>query len=81
MYNCTKSTQYSLKGIGEEYTDLLEAAGVDTVPQLAQRKPGTLKKKMVEVNQEKKLVRKTPSLTKVQDWVEQAKVLPRKISY
>ena len=72
---------FRVKGIGEEYSDLLEAAGVDTVPELAQRNAENLQKKMAEVNKEKKLVRKIPSLTQVQSWVEQAKALPRKISY
>jgi predicted flap endonuclease-1-like 5' DNA nuclease len=72
---------FRVKGVGEEYADLLEAAGVDTVPELAQRNPENLQKKMAEINQEKKLVRKIPSLTQVQSWVKQAKALPRKISY
>jgi len=72
---------FRVKGVGEEYADLLEAAGVDTVPELAGRNPENLQKKLAEVNQEKKLVRKIPSLTQVQSWVEQAKALPRKINY
>jgi len=72
---------FRVTGVGEEYADLLEAAGVDTVPELAQRNPENLHNKMAEVNQEKKLVRKLPSLTQVQDWVGQAKELPRKIKY
>jgi len=70
-----------IKGIGEEYSDLLEVAGVDTVPELAQRKPENLFQKMVEVNEAKKLVRKMPVLKQVQDWVEQAKKLPRVVTY
>jgi len=72
---------FRVKGIGEEYADLLEASGVDTVPELAQRKPENLHKKLVEVNEEKELVRQLPSLNQVQDWISQAKELPRKISY
>jgi predicted flap endonuclease-1-like 5' DNA nuclease len=70
-----------IKGIGEEYADLLEAAGVDTVPELAQRRPDNLYKKLVEVNEAKKLVRQLPTEAKVADWVEHAKGLPRVISY
>ncbi len=70
-----------IKGIGGEYSELLEAAGVDTVPELANRKPENLFAKMVEVNTEKKLVRKLPVEKQVAGWVAQAKELPRKLTY
>ncbi len=72
---------FRIKGVGEEYSDLLEEAGVDTVPELAQRKPENLVKKMAEVNEAKNLVRRLPVLSQVADWVEQAKQLPRVIEY
>lgn len=72
---------FRIKGIGTQYSDLLEAAGVDTVPELAQRKAENLYAKMVEVNAEKNLVRQLPTLRSVQDWVAQAKELPRVIGY
>lgn len=72
---------FRIKGIGSEYSELLEAAGVDTVPELAQRNPDNLRQKLVEVNQEKELVRQVPSLSQVSSWVEQAKNLPRVINY
>lgn len=72
---------FRIKGIGEEYADLLEAAGVDTVPELAQRNPENLYHKLVEVNQEKHLVRKLPGQSQVSNWVEQAGGLPRVITY
>jgi predicted flap endonuclease-1-like 5' DNA nuclease len=72
---------FRIKGVGEEYADLLEAAGVDTVPELAQRNPDNLYQKLVAVNQEKKLVRRLPPQATVGDWVEQAKRLPRIIVY
>ena len=72
---------FRVKGVGSEYTDLLEAAGVDTVPELAQRKAENLVQKMIEVNQTKKLVRRLPVLSQVADWIEQAKHLPRIIQY
>lgn len=72
---------FRIKGIGSEYSDLLEAAGVDTVPELAQRKAENLFQKMGEVNAAKKLVRRLPVLSQVADWIEQAKKLPRVISY
>jgi predicted flap endonuclease-1-like 5' DNA nuclease len=72
---------FRIKGIGEEYSDLLEAAGVDTVPELAQRVPEHLLQKMQEVNAAKKLVRQLPGLSQVKDWVEQARKLPRVLTY
>lgn len=72
---------YRIKGVGEEYSQLLEAAGVDTVPELAQRNAENLHGKIMEVNAEKKLVRQTPSLKMVESWVAQAKALPRAIEY
>ena len=70
-----------VKGVGGEYAELLEAAGVDTIPELAQRKAENLFAKMAEVNEAKKLVRKLPSQEQIVDWVEQAKKLPRKLEY
>jgi predicted flap endonuclease-1-like 5' DNA nuclease len=72
---------YRIRGVGSEYADLLEEAGVDTVPELAQRNPEHLLEKMTAVNAEKKLVRRLPVLSQVQSWVEQAKHLERKVSY
>ncbi|HEY62471.1 MAG TPA: DUF4332 domain-containing protein [Anaerolineae bacterium] len=72
---------FRIKGVGEEYADLLEEAGVDTVPELAQRNPQNLYKKIVETNQAKNLVRRLPTQKQVEDWVSQAKKLPRVINY
>ena len=70
-----------IKGVGSEYADLLEYAGVDTVPELAQRNAANLHAKMAEINEEKKLVRAMPSASQVEKWVAQAKGLPRAINY
>jgi predicted flap endonuclease-1-like 5' DNA nuclease len=72
---------FRIKGVGEEYSDLLEAAGVDTVVELAQRNPENLYKKLVAVNNVKDLVRKVPGESQVKSWVNQAKELPRIITY
>lgn len=72
---------YRIKGVGSEYSDLLEEAGVDTVVELSKRVPKHLFDKMVEINAAKKLVRKLPVEKQVADWVEQAKKLPRIVSY
>jgi predicted flap endonuclease-1-like 5' DNA nuclease len=70
-----------IKGVGEEYADLLEEAGVDTVVELAQRKAVNLLKTMTEVNAKKNLVNKMPALSQVEAWIAQAKKLPRAIKY
>jgi predicted flap endonuclease-1-like 5' DNA nuclease len=72
---------FRVKGVGSEYADLLEAAGVDTVPELAQRNPQNLHQRLLEINAEKRLVRRSPSLNQVRDWVDQARNLPRMITY
>lgn len=72
---------FRIKGVGEEYSDLLEEAGVDTVVELAKRVPENLHAKMLEVNEKKKLVRRLPTLDEVKRWIEEAKKLPRKVEY
>ena len=72
---------FRIKGVASEYSDLLEEAGVDTVPELAQRVAANLYEKMSQVNVEKKLVRRLPTQKQVADWIDQAKKLPRIIKY
>ncbi len=72
---------FRIKGVGGEFAELLEAAGVDTVKELAQRKPENLQAKMAEVNEAKKLTRRVPSPDEVKGWVEEAKGLPAKITH
>ncbi|HEY7426324.1 MAG TPA: DUF4332 domain-containing protein [Gemmataceae bacterium] len=72
---------FRINGIGEQYSDLLAAAGVETVLELAQRRPDHLHAKLVETNEAKKLVRVVPSLEHVTDWVQQAHHLARVVSY
>jgi predicted flap endonuclease-1-like 5' DNA nuclease len=72
---------FRLNGVGQEYAELLEVAGVDTVPELAQRNAANLTAKMEEVNEAKNLTRKTPSATEVEKWIAQAKELPRVSEY
>ncbi len=68
-----------VRGIGEEFSDLLEAAGVDTVPELAQRKPENLLPMLAKAATGK--VRQAPTLTQVKAWVEHAKTLERALEY
>ncbi len=72
---------FRVKGVGSEYADLLEEAGVDSVPELGNRNAANLYKKMAIVNAEKELCRQLPSQSQVEDWVSQAKALPRAISH
>jgi predicted flap endonuclease-1-like 5' DNA nuclease len=72
---------YRVKGIGKQFGELLEAAGVDTVPELAQRNPLNLYTKLSEVNTEKKVAGRAPHQSEVESWVAQAKELPRVIEY
>ncbi|MCP5178541.1 MAG: DUF4332 domain-containing protein [Pseudomonadales bacterium] len=70
-----------IKGVAGQYAELLEAAGVDSVPELAQRSAANLTVKMREVNREKKLVRAVPAEKAVTTWVAQAKELPRVVMH
>ena len=70
-----------IKGVSTQYADLLEFSGVDTVPELAQRRADNLHAKMVEVNDERNLVKRVPALSQIEDWIAQAKELPRVVNY
>lgn len=70
-----------IKGVGEEYSELLEAAGVDTVKELKTRVPANLAKAMAEANAKRKLVRALPTESMVEKWVAQAKELPPVLTY
>ena len=72
---------FRIKGVAGQYSELLEAAGVDTVKELAQRNPENLTTAMEKVNEEKHLVRSVPYLKMVKKWVAQAKELPRVVEY
>jgi predicted flap endonuclease-1-like 5' DNA nuclease len=73
---------YRIKGVGSEYSELLEKAGVDTVKELKNRKAENLHAKMKEVNGSgRALVRVVPGLKSVESWVEQAKKLDPKVTY
>ena len=72
---------FRIKGVAQEYADLLEQSGVDTVVELAQRNPTNLHKRMLDINAQKSLVRRAPHASEVQSWVEQARNLRRLIYY
>jgi predicted flap endonuclease-1-like 5' DNA nuclease len=70
-----------ISGVGEEFSELLEAAGVDTVKELQHRNAATLAAKMAEVNETKKLTRTVPAASQVTKWIEEAKTLKPMISH
>lgn len=70
-----------VKGVSTQYSDLLEAAGVDTVKELATRNADNLHAKMADVNGAKKLVRRPPSLSEVKKWIAHAKKLKPAVTY
>jgi predicted flap endonuclease-1-like 5' DNA nuclease len=72
---------YRVKGVGAQYSDLLEKAGVDTVVELSKRVAANLYTKMVEINQAKNLVNGMPGVKKVEGWIAQAKKMPRVVTY
>ena len=75
------SDRMRIKGVGEDYATLLQAAGVDTVKELKYRNPGKLAKAMAEANAKRKLVRVLPSDGAVVRWIEHANKLQMKITY
>jgi ribosomal protein L31 len=70
-----------VKGVSPDWAELLEAAGVDSVPELSHRVAENLVAKLVEVNQQKNLTRALPTLSQVEGWIDQAKTLPRVVTY
>jgi predicted flap endonuclease-1-like 5' DNA nuclease len=72
---------FRVRGVGAEFSDLLEGAGVDTVRELAKRDPAKLFDTLTQTNARKKLVRQTPSLNQVKAWVKQAKSLRVMVTY
>ena len=73
---------FRVKGIGQEYSELLEKAGVDTVKELRNRKAQNLYAKMAEVNSAgRALVRQLPGQKTVESWIEQAKKIDPKVTY
>lgn len=66
-------------GVAEQFAELLEASGVDSIPELSQRVAENLHAKMLEVNEKKHLVKRLPSVSQIAGWIEQCKNLPRAV--
>lgn len=72
---------FRIKGVAGQFSELLEAAGVDTVPELAQRNAENLQAALAKTNEEKRLAKTTPSLTQVTAWIAEAKTLPKVVQH
>lgn len=72
---------FRIDGVGEEFSDLLAAAGVNSVPELAQRNAEHLFEKMAAISESKNFVRRIPNLTEIHGWINEAKTLPRKVEH
>jgi predicted flap endonuclease-1-like 5' DNA nuclease len=68
-------------GVGPQFSDLLEAAGVDTVKELVRRDPESLHTKLLKVNEEKNLVNRLPTLREVEAMIAHAKTLPTIVTH
>jgi predicted RecB family nuclease len=81
LYWANVADRMRIKGVRKEYSELLQAAGVDTVKELKYRNPANLAKSMADANKKRKLVRVLPSEKVVRRWIENARILPLKITY
>lgn len=70
-----------IKGVGPQFAELLEAAGVDSVAELAQRNAANLAEKLNEVNEAKNLTNGSISESMVEKWVDEAKSLPKAVHH
>lgn len=70
-----------IKGVSEEYAELLEVAGVDSIPELAHRNPENLLESLTRANSDKKRVKKLPAISQVNDWVGPAKTMPKIVTH
>lgn len=78
---CNQADLMRLSGVGTQFAELLEAAGVDTVKELAKRNAENLTARMEEVNQAKKLAKASPALTTVRRWISQARLMEPVLKY
>lgn len=72
---------FRIKGVGPQFAELLEAAGVDTVKELAHRNAANLEKAMQECNEKEHRTRRVPTAAELQKMIDQAKELPGVVTY
>ena len=78
---CNQADLMRIPGVGRQYSELLEASGVDTVKELAQRNPDNLVAQMRQVNESRTISRTTPSLSSARMWIERARTTKPTITY
>ena len=72
---------YRINGVGPQFAELLEAAGVDTVKEFRHRVAENLQPKLAEVNEQKNICNRVPAVSEVQKMIDQAKKLEPKMTY
>ncbi|MBP5424610.1 MAG: DUF4332 domain-containing protein [Prevotella sp.] len=72
---------YRINGVGPQFAELLEAAGVDTVKEFRHRVAENLQPKLAEVNEQKNICNRVPAVSEVQKMIDQAKELEPKMTY
>lgn len=72
---------FRINGIGSQFAELLKAAGVDTVKELRTRNAENLHSALTKTQEEKGLTRVVPPLSKVEDFIAQAKSLDPVVTY
>lgn len=72
---------FRIKGVAGQFAELLEAAGVDSVVELARRSPENLCAALAQANAQKKLCKTNPDLARVSAWISEAKTLPRAVMH
>lgn len=70
-----------INGVAEEYADLLEVAGVDSVPELAQRNAENLAIALAECNEKKQCTDRIPSAETIQKWIDEAKTMDKVVTH
>ena len=72
---------FRINGVGPQFAELLEAAGVDTVKEFRHRVAENLQPKLVEVNEERHICGRVPAVVEVQKMIDQAKELEPRVTY
>ena len=72
---------FRISGVGPQFAELLEAAGVDTVKEFRHRVAENLQPKLVETNEDKHICGRVPAVAEIQKMIDQAKELEPKVSY
>lgn len=72
---------YRVKGIGPQYAEILQLAGIDSVPKLARRNAASVLEKMKEVNADMPVVRGLPAQKQIENWIARAKDLPKVVKH